>query len=59
MALTNRFPKSQSGDSKTHCLPIMGAFDPNDKQVFPMGFTSNRIVKPGSQLEDQVRFQNT
>jgi len=55
----NKFPQPQSVNSKTHCLPILGAYDPNDKQAFPTGFTANRIVKPGTEMEYLVRFQNT
>ncbi len=55
----NKFPLAQSPNSKTHCLPIIGAYDPNDKQVFPIGFTNKNIIPPNTQLEYLVRFQNT
>ena len=55
----NRFAKQQTPNSKRHCLPIFGAFDPNDKQVFPIGFTSQNIIPPNTKLEYLVRFQNT
>ncbi|HOY96425.1 MAG TPA: T9SS type A sorting domain-containing protein, partial [Catalimonadaceae bacterium] len=45
--------------SKTQCLPVLTSIDPNDKQVFPTGFTANHVVQPGTQLEYMVRFQNT
>jgi uncharacterized repeat protein (TIGR01451 family) len=58
-AYVNHFPLAQAPNSKTHCLPIISSFDPNDKQVFPMGFTANHIIAPGTALEYLIRFQNT
>ncbi len=55
----NKFPLAQSPNSKTHCLPIIGAYDPNDKMVVPQGFTNQNIIPPNTQLEYLVRFQNT
>lgn len=57
--IANYFPKSQTPMSKVHCLPILDSYDPNDKQVFPIGFSAQRIVKPGTELEYLIRFQNT
>ncbi len=57
--LVNHFPRSQSPRSKIQCLRIWGSFDPNDKQATPIGFTSNHVVKPGTEVEYMVRFQNT
>jgi hypothetical protein len=58
-AYVNHFPLAQSANSKTHCLPIIDSFDPNDKQVFPIGFTNNHIIAPNTPLEFLIRFQNT
>lgn len=55
----HHFPIPQRTNSKIHCLPIQDSYDPNDKQAFPMGFTNKHIVKPGSQMEYLIRFQNT
>jgi uncharacterized repeat protein (TIGR01451 family) len=55
----NHFPLPQSPQSKTNCLNITGAYDPNDKQVFPIGFTSNHIIQPNTPLTYLIRFQNT
>ncbi|MCB0661785.1 MAG: T9SS type A sorting domain-containing protein [Saprospiraceae bacterium] len=41
------------------CRENRGAYDPNDKTVFPGGFGNEKIVKPGVALEYLVRFQNT
>ncbi|NNC82680.1 MAG: T9SS type A sorting domain-containing protein [Flavobacteriales bacterium] len=35
------------------------AYDPNDKQVFPVGYSEEHYVHPDSTLEFLVRFQNT
>lgn len=58
-AIVNHFPIPQRPNSKTQCLPVIGAYDPNDKQVFPSGFTQHNIVAPGTPLEYLIRFQNT
>lgn len=41
------------------CLPITGSYDPNDKQVKPLGVTDQNFVKPGRKLDYKIRFQNT
>lgn len=41
------------------CRENRGSFDPNDKQAFPVGATSNRFIEPGTELEYLLRFQNT
>ena len=55
----NNFPLPQRAESKTHCLEIRGSYDPNDKQAFPKGFTSQHIIAPNTRLDYLVRFQNT
>lgn len=44
---------------ETFCLEVIGSFDPNDKQVFPAGITTNKYIKPDDELEYLIRFQNT
>jgi uncharacterized repeat protein (TIGR01451 family) len=58
-SIVNSFPNAQQTGSKTHCLPIIGAYDPNDKSVVPKGFTANNIVPINTRLEYLIRFQNT
>lgn len=55
----NHFSTPVKVNKKSHCLPISLAYDPNDKQVFPIGFTANRVVPPNTRLEYLIRFQNT
>ncbi|MEO0472504.1 MAG: T9SS type A sorting domain-containing protein, partial [Bacteroidota bacterium] len=43
----------------TDCQTIIGAYDPNDKQVFPIGLGSEGKTQPGSRLKYLIRFQNT
>lgn len=41
------------------CQPVIGSFDPNDKQTFPRGFGDQRLIEPNTELEYLIRFQNT
>lgn len=57
----NQFPL---GDTDTpwrdeDCTPNVGAYDPNDKQGFPIGYGPDRFIDPGTRLEYNLRFQNT
>lgn len=51
------------GDEKPNydldCLPNIGAFDPNDKQGFPLGVGEDGFIRPGQPLDYLIRFQNT
>ncbi|MBI1267340.1 MAG: T9SS type A sorting domain-containing protein [Cryomorphaceae bacterium] len=38
---------------------VLCAYDPNDKQVFPMGYAEPHYIRPDTTLEYLVRFQNT
>lgn len=42
-----------------YCGELVGSFDPNDKQGFPVGYGSDRLVAPNTDIEYLVRFQNT
>ncbi|QHL85957.1 T9SS type A sorting domain-containing protein [Nibribacter ruber] len=41
------------------CLPIIDSYDPNDKQVIPVGLTSEKYTPTSTPLRYTVRFQNT
>ena len=41
------------------CGEIVGAYDPNDKQGFPLGYGTEHLVAPNTDIEYLVRFQNT
>jgi uncharacterized repeat protein (TIGR01451 family) len=52
-------PADENLATETDCQNIIDSFDPNDKQVSPLGFTENHYVKPNTELEYLIRFQNT
>ncbi len=58
-SLAEHFALPSRPNSKTQCLDILGSYDPNDKQVFPRGFTNQNIIPPGTKLEYLIRFQNS
>lgn len=41
------------------CLENIGAYDPNDKQGFPLGYGEQHRIRPGQELDYLIRFQNT
>ena len=41
------------------CTPNIGSYDPNDKQGFPVGYGPTHYIRPGTELEYLIRFQNT
>jgi len=41
------------------CATVICSWDPNDKQVSPVGITANKYIKPEDELEYLIRFQNT
>ncbi|MCC6726864.1 MAG: hypothetical protein IT258_20345 [Saprospiraceae bacterium] len=56
----NQFPSTGGYASEdTDCLPNIGAYDPNDKQGFPLGFGEHNFIEPGVEIEYLIRFQNT
>lgn len=43
----------------TDCTQNTSAFDPNDKQGFPTGYGNEHFIRPNTDLEYKIRFQNT
>ncbi len=41
------------------CQQNIGAFDPNDKQAYPVGYADERFIEANTDLEYYIRFQNT
>jgi hypothetical protein len=41
------------------CTPNTGSYDPNDKQGFPVGYGAEHYIRPGTEIEYMIRFQNT
>lgn len=54
-------PRDPELQISTECLPIIGSFDPNDKQGLPVGIQVNTeyFIKAGSTINYKIRFQNT
>lgn len=46
-------------DQNTLISTNLCAYDPNDKQAFPIGYSDSHYVHPDSTLEYLIRFQNT
>ena len=41
------------------CQEVRGAYDPNDKQGFPVGYGNQHFIEPGADITYLIRFQNT
>lgn len=41
------------------CTVNVGSFDPNDKQGYPVGYGAEHYIRPGTDIEYLIRFQNT
>jgi len=52
-------PDDPEPEFTEECLPIIDSFDPNDKQVIPVGLTAENYTPTNSPLRYTVRFQNT
>lgn len=56
----NQFPvNDESPFVDILCRANTASYDPNDKQGFPEGFGAKHYVRPGTELEYLIRFQNT
>jgi uncharacterized repeat protein (TIGR01451 family) len=55
-----QFPVVSSGPwQDIDCSQNRGAFDPNDKAGTPVGYGNRRYIRPGTDIEYKIRFQNT
>lgn len=41
------------------CTTNTGSYDPNDKQGLPLGYGAAHYIRPGTDIEYLIRFQNT
>ena len=56
----NQFPiENNNTFTAIDCRGNIGAFDPNDKQAFPRGFDNSNFINVNTDIEYQIRFQNT
>lgn len=59
LGFTNLLPlNSGNPGSSLVCRENIGAFDPNDKMGYPLGWEEGNIL-PGTKLDYEIRFQNT
>ena len=60
VGFVNQFPQDDNDPwVDIDCRPNVGSYDPNDKQGFPIGYGTARLVEPGTDIEYLIRFQNT
>ncbi|MBK8565461.1 MAG: T9SS type A sorting domain-containing protein [Saprospiraceae bacterium] len=58
--LVNLFPPNDADDYvDIECVTISGPYDPNDKQGLPLGVGDDHLIRPGTDIEYMIRFQNT
>ncbi len=56
----NQFPYNDEPPTvDIDCTPNIGSYDPNDKHGYPVGYGVNHYVRPGTDIEYLIRFQNT
>lgn len=48
-----------TNNTKHYCYPIVNGYDPNDKQVFPLGICEEHYVLNTEDLTYTIQFQNT
>ncbi len=54
------FPVADYGDSYDElCQEVIGSWDPNDKQGFPLGYGDQHYIEKNVDLRYLIRFQNT
>jgi uncharacterized repeat protein (TIGR01451 family) len=60
LSLLLNLPRGSNALATTeHCAGVIGAFDPNDKTGYPLGFTDEHYIERGQEIEYRIRFQNT
>lgn len=58
--MLNQFPNFTGNPfHDMDCHPVIGAYDPNDKQAFPEGVHDEHHIEANQPLEYLIRFQNT
>ncbi len=48
-----------SNNNKQYCFEVINGYDPNDKQVYPVGYCSDNLISIDQKLTYTIRFQNT
>lgn len=58
--LVNQFPLADASPfTDIECREVVGSYDPNDKQGFPVGYGPEHAIEPGTDITYLIRFQNT
>lgn len=56
----NQFPApDEPSSTDIDCTTNIGSFDPNDKHSYPVGYGADHYIRPGTDIEYLIRFQNT
>ena len=56
----NQYPDSDGSPFQAmECRESIGSWDPNDKSAFPRGAFDEHCIRPNTELEYLIRFQNT
>jgi len=56
----NQFPYNDEPPTvDVDCTTNIGSFDPNDKYGYPVGYGADHYIRPGTDIEYLIRFQNT
>lgn len=56
----NQFPFDDEDDFiDIDCHEVIGSYDPNDKQAFPMGYGGEHYITDSTEIDYLIRFQNT
>lgn len=60
LGFVTQFPQGdESPFIDTDCQPNIGSYDPNDKIGYPNGYCAAHFIEPNTDIEYQIRFQNT
>ncbi|GJM36603.1 MAG: hypothetical protein DHS20C18_56040 [Saprospiraceae bacterium] len=60
LGFATQLPFSSSNpEIDVDCQENIGAYDPNDKQAWPLGTGDDHRIRPETKLEYMIRFQNT
>ncbi|MBK6995567.1 MAG: SprB repeat-containing protein [Lewinellaceae bacterium] len=56
----NQFPYNDEPPTvDIDCTTNIGSYDPNDKHGYPVGYGADHYIRPGTDIEYLIRFQNT
>ncbi|MCC6727046.1 MAG: T9SS type A sorting domain-containing protein [Saprospiraceae bacterium] len=60
LGYASQFPENDADPFLSiDCQAVIGSFDPNDKQGYPLGFGPNNLIEEGQSIDYLIRFQNT